>query len=60
MKSRISMMTGEGRSDEGETGPLVGQGGVGASLASQLNLDLGVNDYIVGQNEEFDGSIFCQ
>ena len=57
MKSRISMMTGEGRSDEGETGPLVGQGGV---RASQTIVDLGVNDYIVGQNEEFEGSVFCQ
>ena len=46
-RCRLSVLTGVGRTEEGETGPLVGQGGVGASLASQLNLDMGINKYLI-------------
>ena len=45
----------------GEAGPLIGQGGVGASLASQLNLDIGINNYFVdSQDEVFYGEVRMQ
>ena len=57
-RCRLSVLTGVGRAEEGETGPLVGQGGVGASLASQLNLDMGIGKYFVGSKDvEYYGSV---
>ena len=53
-----SVLTRVGMIEEGETGPLVEQGDVGASPASQLNLDMGINKYFVGSKDvDFYGSV---
>ena len=45
-------MGGGGLSARGLAGPVTGQGGKAAALASALNLDLGVNSYFHGSKDE--------
>jgi hypothetical protein len=51
-KTTIEVMTGAGLTARGLAGPVTGQGGGGAALASALNLDMGVNDYFHGSKDE--------
>ena len=51
-RARLSVLTGVGESETGEAEQLVGQGSSGASLASQLNLDMGINDYFRSSKDE--------
>ena len=44
----ITVLTGAGLTDKGEAGPVLGQGSSGGSLASQKNLDQGIEDYMAG------------
>ena len=44
-ETEIEVRTGAGVSARGLAGPVTGQGGGGAALASALNLDLGVDRY---------------
>ena len=39
-------------SAQGLAGPVTGQGGGGAALASALNLDMGLNSYFQGSKDE--------
>ena len=48
----IQVMTGAGLTARGLVGPVTGQGGGGAALASALNLDMGVNNYFKGSKDE--------
>ena len=48
----IQVKTGAGMSGQGLAGPVTGQGGGGAALASALNLDLGLNSYFQGSRDE--------
>ena len=48
----IQVKTGAGMSARGLAGPVTGQGGGGAALASALNLDLGLNSYFQGSRDE--------
>ena len=60
-RAQLSVLTGSGQSEEGEARLLVGQGGILATLASQLNLDMGINDYFKSsKDEECYGSIRLQ
>ena len=57
----IQVKTGAGMSARGLAGPVTGQGGGGAALASALNLDLGIDAYFRGsQDEECYGSVRLQ
>ena len=51
-KTTIEVMTGAGLTARGLAGPVTGQGGGGAALASALNLDMGVDDYFRGSKDE--------
>ena len=51
-KTEIEVRTGSGVSDRGLAGPVTGQGGGGAALASALNLDLGIDSYFSGSVDE--------
>ena len=51
-KTTIEVMTGAGLTARGLAGPVTGQGGGGAALASALNLDMGVDDYFHGSKDE--------
>ena len=46
--TRIRVLTGVGLSDEGDAGEVVGQGTGGATRASQLSIDMGVDRYFKG------------
>ena len=48
----IQVKTGGGMSSRGMAGPVTGQGGGGAALASALNLDLGLDSYFKGSKDE--------
>jgi hypothetical protein len=48
----IQVKTGAGMSARGLAGPVTGQGGGGAALASALNLDLGLDAYFRGSKDE--------
>ena len=48
----IQVKTGAGMSARGLAGPVTGQGGGGAALASALNLDLGLDSYFRGSKDE--------
>ena len=48
----IQVMTGAGLSARGLAGPVTGQGGGGAALASALNLDMGVDEYFRGSKDK--------
>ena len=48
----IQVKTGGGMSARGMAGPVTGQGGGGAALASALNLDLGLDSYFKGSKDE--------
>ena len=50
--TQIEVRTGSGLSARGLAGPVTGQGGGGAALASALNLDLGVQLYFEGSKDE--------
>ena len=50
--TQIEVRTGSGVSARGLAGPVTGQGGGGAALASALNLDLGVQTYFEGSTDE--------
>ena len=51
-KTEIEVRTGSGVSARGLAGPVTGQGGGGAALASALNLDLGIQSYFCGSVDE--------
>ena len=51
-KTEIEVRTGAGVSARGLAGPVTGQGGGGAALASALNLDLGVERYFKDSIDE--------
>ena len=51
-KTEIQVRTGSGVSARGMAGPVTGQGGGGAALASALNLDRGINSYFKGSVDE--------
>ena len=51
-KTEIEVRTGAGVSARGLAGPVTGQGGGGAALASALNLDLGVDRYFKDSTDE--------
>ena len=51
-KTEIQVKTGAGLSARGLAGPVTGQGGGGAALASALNLDRGVETYFRGSKDE--------
>lgn len=50
--NRIKVKTAAGMSAAAEAGDLVGQGTAGAGLVSQLNLDMGLQHYLAGSDEE--------
>ena len=50
--TEIEVRTGAGGSARGLAGPVTGQGGGGAALASALNLDLGVDRYFRDSTDE--------
>ena len=51
-KTSISIKTPSGQTKFKEAGELCGQGSGGAALASQLDIDLGVNSYFKSSNDE--------
>ena len=51
-RTEIEVRTGAGVSVRGLAGPVTGQGGGGAALASALNLDLGVERYFKDSIDE--------
>ena len=51
-KTVIQVRTGAGLSSRGLAGPVTGQGGGGAALASALNLDCGIDSYFHGSKDE--------
>ena len=51
-KTRISVKTGVGMTEECDVGEVVGQGTMGGALVSQLNVDRGVGDYFEGSKDE--------
>ena len=60
-RTEIEVQTGAGVSARGMAGPVTGQGGGGAALASALNLDLGVHRYFKDSiDEDFYGTIRLQ
>ena len=50
--TEIEVRTGSGLTARGLAGPVTGQGGGGAALASALNLDLGIKYYFEGSQDE--------
>ena len=59
--TQIEVRTGSGVSERGLAGPVTGQGGGGAALASALNLDIGVQDYFGDSiDEDCYGSVRLQ
>ena len=48
----IRVKTGAGMSATGLAGPVTGQGGGGAALASALNLDIGLDSYFRGSKDK--------
>ena len=50
--NRIKVKTAAGMLAAAEAGDLVGQGTAGAGLVSQLNLDMGLQHYLAGSDEE--------
>ena len=50
--TQIKVKTAAGMSSAAEAGDLVGQGTAGAGLVSQLNLDMGLQQYLAGSEEE--------
>ena len=46
--TRISVKTGVGFTEEADVGEVIGQGTVGGALASQVNIDKGVDRYFRG------------
>jgi hypothetical protein len=59
--TRISVKTGCGITAEADVGEVVGQGTVGGALASQINIDRGIDRYFCGSSDEITyGSIRLQ
>ena len=59
--TEIEVRTGAGVTARGLAGPVTGQGGGGAALASALNLDLGLERYFEDSiDEEYYGSVRLQ
>jgi hypothetical protein len=50
--TRISVNTGVGVTEEADVGEVIGQGTVGGALASQVNIDKGVDRYFRGSCDE--------
>ena len=50
--THIKVKTAAGMSAAAEAGDLVGQGTAGAGLVSQLNMDMGLQQYLAGSEEE--------
>ena len=50
--TRIAVKTGTGLTEEADVGEVVGQGTVGGALASQVNIDRGVDRYFCGSKDE--------
>ena len=51
-KTEIRVNTAAGMTEAAEAGDLVGQGTAGAGLVSQLNLDMGLQQYFQGSQDE--------
>ena len=51
-KTEIQVNTAAGMTESAEAGDLVGQGTAGAGLVSQLNLDMGLQQYFGGSQDE--------
>ena len=61
LRAQISVLKGVGESEKAEAEHLVPQGSFGASLASQLSLDMGINDYFCSSwDEECYGNVRLQ
>ena len=59
--TRISVKTGTGMTAKADVGEVIGQGTVGGALASQVNIDRGINRYFCGSVDEIHyGSIRFQ
>ena len=50
--TRIAVKTGNGMTAEADVGEVIGQGTVGGALASQVNIDRGVERYFCGSRDE--------
>ena len=60
-KTSVSVKTPAGQTEYREAGELCGQGSAGAALASQLDIDLGVNSYFKSSRDEIKyGSVRVQ
>ena len=51
-RTRISIKTGVGTTEEADVGEVVGQGTIGGALVSQLNVDRGLSNYFDGSRDE--------
>ena len=51
-RTRIVVRTGTGVTDEADVGEVIGQGTVGGALASQVNIDRGIDRYFCGSKDE--------
>ena len=50
--TRIAVNTGNGLTAEADVGEVIGQGTVGGALASQVNIDAGIQRYFSGSRDE--------
>ena len=50
--TRIRVNSGTGLTDGAGVGEVIGQGTVGGALASQVNIDRGVDRYFCGSKDE--------
>ena len=50
--TRIAVKTGTGLTDVADVGEVIGQGTVGGALASQVNIDRGIDRYFCGSKDE--------
>ena len=50
-KTRITVKTSMGLTEEGDVGEVVGKGTIGGSLVSQLNVDRGLGEYFNGSRD---------
>ena len=51
-KTRIRINTSVGMTEEHDVGEVVGQGTIGGALVSQLNVDMGLDEYFKGSKDE--------
>ena len=55
--TRISVKTGTGMTAEADVGEVIGQGTVGGALASQVNIDRGIDRYFCGSSGKDSNSV---